>query len=250
MKTFLWHADPSGPGGAAIIEAVPAVGGWPATIDELIAAQEALADASPPPPWSLPVQAGVAGCFVCFRRDHTGPGETGEPAWGGAALYRGKRRIAHATAIGRAGAPYMPGLLALRLGALLEDVTRLLPIRPDVLLVDATGYDHPRRSGLARHLGAVLQLPTVGVTHRPMLASGDWPADHRGAMSPLLFEGVVVGFWLRTRERRRPLAVHAGWRTDPEVAARVVLAASRHRTPTPLREARRLARTTRASAFR
>jgi deoxyribonuclease V len=244
------HADPPGPAGAAIIEPVPAVGGWPTTVDELIATQEALAEASPPAPWSPPAQAGVAGCFVCFRRDHTGPGETGEPGWGGAALYRGKRRIAHATSIGRAGAPYMPGLLALRLGALLHDVTRLLPIRPDVLVVDATGYDHPRRFGLARHLGAVLQLPTVGVTHRPMLASGGWPADHRGAMSPLRLEGVVVGFWVRTRERRRPLAVHAGWRTDPEVAAQVVLAASRHRTPTPLREARRLARTARASALR
>jgi deoxyribonuclease V len=143
----------------------------------------------------------------------------------------------------------MPGLLALRLGALLADVTRLLPVRADVLLVDATGYDHPRRFGLARHLGAVLELPTVGVTHRPMLAAGDWPADHRGAMSPLLLDGVVVGFWVRTREGRRPLAVHAGWRTDSEVAARVVLAASRHRTPNPLREARRLARTARAASF-
>jgi deoxyribonuclease V len=139
-------------------------------------------------------------------------------------------------------------LLALRAGALLEKATRSLPVRPDVLLVDATGYDHPRRAGLARHLGAMLDTPTVGVTHRPMLAVGDWPDPQRGATSPLLLDGVLVGFWVRTRSGRRPLAVHAGWRTDPAMAAQIVLGAARHRTPTPLREARRLARTARARA--
>jgi deoxyribonuclease V len=113
-------------------------------------------------------------------------------------------------------------------------------------MVDATGHDHPRRAGLALHLGAVLDMPTIGVTHRPLLAVGDWPTGDRGARSPLLLDGVLVGFWVRTRDGRRPLAVHAGWRTDPALAVRVVLAAGHHRTPTPLREARRLARTARA----
>ena len=52
-------------------------------------------------------------------------------------------------------------------------------------LVDTTGRDHPRRAGLATSLGAVLDLPTVGVTHRPLLAAGDWPDDRRGATAPL-----------------------------------------------------------------
>jgi deoxyribonuclease V len=121
-------------------------------------------------------------------------------------------------------------------------------MRPDVLMVDATGHDHPRHAGLAVHLGAVLGLPTVGITHRTLLAVGEWPTGGRGAVSPLLLDGVLVGFWVRTRDGRRPLAVHAGWRTDPAVAVRVVLAAAHHRTPTPLREARRLARTARADA--
>jgi deoxyribonuclease V len=224
---------------------MPAATGWPATAEELVAAQEALALATPPP-WQPPTRPSVAGCFACFSRGHSGPGQTGEPGWAAAAIYHGKRCLARATITGRAGAPYRSGLLALRAGVLLENAIRSLSIRPDVLMVDATGYDHPRRAGLARQLGAILGTPTVGVTHRPLLAVGDWPDLQRGAMSPLLLDGVTVGFWLCTRHGRRPLAVHAGWRTDPEAAAQIVMASARHRTPTPLREARRLARTARA----
>lgn len=190
----------------------------------------------------------AAGCFVCFPRGYEGIGETGDAGWAAAAAFRGGHRLEAATVDGRAGGPYVPGLLALRVGALLEAAVRALPTRPDVLLVDGTGTDHPRHAGLARHLGAVLEIPTVGVTHRPLLASGSWPRDERGARSPVLLDGRVVAYWVRTRAGCRPLVAHAGWRTDPSTAASVVLARAQHRTPTPLREARRLARTARAVA--
>ena len=70
---------------------------------------------------------------------------------------------------------------------------------PDVLLVDASGRDHPRRCGLALHLGAVLGVPTVGVTHRPLRAEGEWPDDERGATSALVLDGERVGYWVRTK---------------------------------------------------
>src|SRR5262245_64349768 len=124
--------------------------------------------------------------------------------------------------IGTAGATYEPGLLALRIGAILERTVRGLPKPPDVLLVDATGRDHPRRAGLALHLGAVLDLPTVGVTHRPLLAAGEEPADEAGASSPLCYGDAEVARWLRTRRGARPIAVHAGWRTDTTTAVAVV----------------------------
>ena len=219
--------------------------GWPTTAEKLVATQLELAQATPPL-WRPPTVPTVAGCFASFSRDSSGPGQTGEPGWAAAAAYRGRQCVARATIEGRAGAPYLPGLFALRTGALLENAVRSLPERPDVLMVDATGHDHPRRAGLALHLGAVLDLPTIGVTHRTLLAVGDWPTEDRGSQSPLLVDGVLVGFWVRTRDGRRPLAVHAGWRTDPTLAVQIVMAAARHRTPTPLREARRLARTARA----
>jgi deoxyribonuclease V len=117
-----------------------------------------------------------------------------------------------------------------------------------VLIVNATGRDHPRRAGLALHLGAVLDLPSLGVTHRALSASGELPSDEHGARTPLLLEGEVVACWLRTRARTRPLAVHPGWRVDCETAADLVLAHSRRRTPEPLRLARRAARVARAAS--
>jgi deoxyribonuclease V len=148
---------------------------------------------------------------------------------------------------GRAGGPYRPGLLALREGPLLEQAVKALTAPVDVILVNATGLDHPRHAGLALHLGSVLDLPTVGVTHRPLLAHGDWPGDERGASRPLILDGQVVGAWLRTRTGARPLAVHAAWRTDAKTAIEVVLAAGGSaRTPRPLRTARRAARRARA----
>jgi deoxyribonuclease V len=193
----------------------------------------------------------VGACVVCFPRGGAGPGAEGDPAWAAAAMVRGRRRLAEAVVAGRAGAPYAAGLLALREGPVLEAAARALDAAPDVVLVDASGRDHPRRAGLALQLGAILDLPTVGVTHRPLLAEGAWPDDARGATTDLLLDGERVGVWLRTRPGARPLAVHAGWRTGVDVAVDVVLAATgRHRTPEPLRRARHLARTARARGSR
>jgi deoxyribonuclease V len=217
------------------------VGDWPGTREELIEEQLRLA-ALEPEPWRFDPGARVGGVFVCFARGGTGPGHAGDPAW--AATCVGEESV---VVSGRAGAPYEPGLLALREGPLLEAAVRALSARSDVLLVDATGRDHPRRGGLALHLGEVIDLPTVGVTHRPLVAEGEWPAGERGARSPLLLEGELVGYWLRTRVGMRPIAVHAAWRTEPDTAADVVLSTSRVRTPEPLRQARRCAREARAA---
>jgi len=213
---------------------------WPQTREELIEEQLLLATLEPAP-WRVDTDARIGGVFVCFARGKSGPGDVGDPAWAAASAGRET-----AVVPGRAGAPYEPGLLALREGALIEAAVRALPQPPDVLLVDATGRDHPRRAGLALHLGAVLDVPTIGVTHRPLEADGEWPPDVLGARSPLVLEGELVGYWLRTRAGTRPLAVHAAWRTNPATAAEVVLSACRARTPEPLRRARRRAREARA----
>lgn len=206
---------------------------WPGTVGELIEVQRELAVAEPPP-WRGPAGT-IGGCALRGAK-------VGDRAWAAAVVGAVESVVA-----GAAQAPYLPGLLALREGPLLEAAVR--GAMPDALLVDATGRDHPRRAGLALHLGAVLDLPTVGVTHRPLHAAGAWPDDAGGAWSPLTLEGETVGAWLRTRRGTRPVAVHAAWRTDVDVAVATVLAATgRHRTPEPLRAARRLARLARGSA--
>ena len=208
-----------------------------------------LAAATPEPwrPHGAPLAIGA--CIVVFPRGQSGPGATGDKAWASAVVVRGRRVLAEAVVTASAAAPYIPGLLALREGPPLESALRALATAPDVLLVDATGRDHPRRGGLALHLGAVTGLPTVGVTHRPLEAGGDWPGPEPGACSPLLLDGERVAAWVRTRRGARPLAVHPGWRTSVDVAVEVVLMAARgHRTPEPLRHARRLARVARGAA--
>jgi deoxyribonuclease V len=219
------------------------VTGWPASTDELVDLQRALADADPLP-WRLDDQAVIGSCFVCGPGGKSDAGAAGDRLWAAAAT-----SSETAVATGEAGAPYQPGLLALREGPALAAAVGALEQTLDVLLVDATGRDHPRRAGLALHLGFVLDLPTVGVTHRPLLATGSWPEDELGARAPLVLEGSVVGYWLCTRPGTRPLAVPAAWRTDPELAVETVLAAlAGYRAPEPLRRARRAAREARAGA--
>ncbi len=169
----------------------------------------------------------------------------------GAGMPRHNRNASEQSVVsGTVPAPYTPGLLALREGPLLELAVRSLGPSPQVLLVDATGQDHPRRAGLAVHLGAVLEVPSVGVTHRPLLARGDMPALERGATSPLFIDGALVAFWVCTRSSARPVVAHAGWRTSAATAAALVVACSSEaaRTPIPLVEARRAAREARALA--
>lgn len=220
---------------------------WPESPQSLIDEQQRLAAAAPAP-WQPPDSGwSAAGCFVCFARGIPGPGAAGDPGWAAAALLRTDGTASVAVIRGRAGYQYVPGLLALREWSLLEETVRGLGERPDVLIVDATGRDHPRRAGLALHLGAVLDVPSVGATHRSLLAGGLIPPDEEGAASPLRLNDELVGYWVRTRRGVRPLAVHAAWRTSPEVAAAVVLALCKgSRAPEPLRLARRAAREARA----
>ena len=216
---------------------------WPLDAESLMEVQRELAEAHPEP-WRPPVDdLRIGGCWVCFARGLRGRGGAGDAAWVAAVVMRGGKVVAHEVRRGIAGAPYSPGLLALRLGPLMDDAVRALLTRPDVVLVDATARDHPRGAGLALHLGAELDLPTVGITHRPLLSLGTWPEDRRGATTPLRIADVVVGCWMRTRPGVRPVAVHPGWRVDLETAIEVVAGITgQRRTPEPLRRARRLAR--------
>jgi deoxyribonuclease V len=238
---------------------------WPTSAAALEALQRWLAErAMAEPPWQPPLgrTLEVGGVFVATPRGTVGSGEAGQ-----AAHAMGEAgQIAHAAAVvldadGRLirsalladhlDAPYAPGLLALREGRLLQAVVERLAAPPDVLLVDATGRDHPRRAGLAIHLGAACSLPTIGITDRPLLASGPPPPAIRGAAAELCLDGELVGYRLRTHGAARAVVVHGGWRVDAETARAMVLRLrGPGRTPAPLRAARHLARTSRARMHR
>jgi deoxyribonuclease V len=216
--------------------------------EELVAEQTRLGVLTPPP-WSPgPGPIVAAGCFVAFARGQQGPGRAGDEGWVGVALTEDTCALTSVVVRASAGASYDPGLLAWREGPMLLVAFGRLARRPDVVLVDATGRDHPRRAGLALHLGAALDLPSVGVTQRPLCAHGVEPADVRGSTAPVTIGDDVVGAWVRTRRGARPVVAHAAWRTDAMTAAEVVLGTtgSSSRTPEPLRAARMEARAARA----
>lgn len=197
--------------------------------------------------WTPGEEGEIGGCFVCFGRGGSGRGSGGEQGWAAAVVMRRRHVLVSSQVEGESGAPYEPGLLAAREGPLLESAVRALSTSPDVLLVNATGADHPRRAGLATHLGWVMDLPTIGVTHRPFLSSGGEPNTGAGSASPLHIDDDQVGWLLRTRTGALPVAVSPGWRTNLDTARTVVMmSVERARTPEPIRQARRLARTARS----
>jgi len=138
--------------------------------------------------------------------------------------------------------PYVPGLLSFReLPAALEALDQLR-VQPDLLLCDGQGYAHPRRFGLACHLGLLTDLPSVGVA-KSRLIGEHGPLDPRkGARTELRHAGEVIGSLLRTRAGVKPVYVSVGHRVGLETALDYVLAcAVRYRLPEPTHRAHRLA---------
>ena len=222
---------------------------WPGDAEELLQEQRRLAALSPPA-WCITPGARVGACFVCFAEDPIALAAGAEPAWAAAVTFEAGRRVAAAVVEGSTDASYQAGLLALRAGPLLAAAVARLQRPPDVLLVNATGRDHPRGAGLALHLGAVVEVPSVGVTDRPLAAAEAVVDLSAGAATRTLrLDGCDVAALAQVAPGGRGVWAHAGWRTDAATALALVRAiGGSARTPAPLREARRLARTARAAA--
>ncbi|GAA4208615.1 endonuclease V [Actinocatenispora rupis] len=151
--------------------------------------------------------------------------------------------VDRATRVGRAAFGYVPGLFAFRelpalLGALAD-----LRTTPDVLLCDGYGLAHPRRFGLACHLGVLTGLPTIGIAKTPFVGRYEEPGRRRGDWAPLTDGGEVVGRVLRTRDGVRPVYVSVGHRLGLDAACALALRLTpAYRLPETTRRADRLSR--------
>ncbi len=155
--------------------------------------------------------------------------------------------IGHATAVTKTRFPYTPGFFAFREGPALLKAFRALDRLPDIAMCHGHGYAHPRRIGLASHIGVLLDLPTVGVAGRPMLGTYEEPAGIPGATEPLVSSGEQIGVAMRTREKSRPIIISPGHRTDFHLAEQIVYSSFKGgRMPLPLQEAHRCATTLRS----
>ncbi len=148
--------------------------------------------------------------------------------------------------------PYVPGLLSFReIPALLAAFAKLRHA-PDLIFCDGQGYAHPRRLGIASHLGLLLDRPTIGVAKSVLIGKYREPGARAGSSSPLVDEksGEVIGAALRTRQGAQPVFVSLGHRISLKTAVRLTLAVcDGYRLPRPTRDADRWVGMARRSQF-
>ncbi|MFD8286120.1 endonuclease V [Streptomyces solisilvae] len=218
---------------------------WPSTEAEAIAVQErtrasVVVGGEVPAPGTGP--GAVVGVDVAYddERDLVAAAAVALDA-------RGLDIVAEATAVGRVTFPYVPGLLAFReIPAVLDalgDLDRRLGRRPDLVVCDGYGLAHPRRFGLASHLGVLTGLPTIGVAKNLFGFRHADPGPRRGDWAPLLDGEEEVGRALRTRDGVKPLFVSVGHRvTITDACAYTLHLARDFRQPETTRRADALCR--------
>ena len=138
--------------------------------------------------------------------------------------------------------PYIPGLLAFREGPALVEAFRKLRYEPDVFIFDGMGQMHPRRMGVAAHLGLWLGRPTIGCGKRHYIGEYRQPGNVKGNSAIVTYQGEEVGHVLRTRTNVKPIYVSVGHLADIKSAVELTLACTpKFRLPLPIRMAHRAA---------
>lgn len=185
----------------------------------------------------LPVVRSVAGVDVGFE-------DGGKVTRAAVAVLAadGLQRIDQAIARRPTVFPYIPGLLSFREIPAILDALAQLKTPPDLLLVDGQGIAHPRRCGIASHLGVIVDLPSIGVGKSRLTGRHGPVPDARGAWTPLLDKGETIGAVLRSRIGVAPLYISPGHRVSLDTAlAWVMRCLTRYRLPETTRHAHRLA---------
>lgn len=156
--------------------------------------------------------------------------------------YPALQEVARAVAEAPVAFPYVPGLLSFREAPVALAALAQLETLPDVLIFDGQGYAHPRRLGIASHVGVLLDWPTVGCAKSRLCGQHREPGVAVGSQMPLMDGDECIGAVLRTRWAVRPVYVSVGHRVSLESAVALVLACSvGYRLPEPIRRAHRLA---------
>jgi deoxyribonuclease V len=145
--------------------------------------------------------------------------------------------------------PYVPGLLSFREAPVLLKAFARVESEPDLVLCDGQGIAHPRRLGLASHVGLWLDRPCAGCAKSRLTGRFTEPGPEAGAQNPLTYRGAVLGSVLRTRKGVQPVFVSPGHRIDLDSSVRWVHAlCRRHRLPEPTRLAHRYVNDVRTGA--
>jgi deoxyribonuclease V len=151
--------------------------------------------------------------------------------------------VDHATAVRKIRFPYIPGLLTFREGHAILAALDHLTATPNLLIFDGQGIAHPRRCGLASHLGVLLDMPSIGCAKTRLWGRYEAPHTEKGSYSYLKDGDETIGAVVRTRSKVKPLFVSIGHRINLQDSINVVLqCCSRYRLPETTRRADKLAR--------
>ncbi len=157
--------------------------------------------------------------------------------------------IETATAIRKVDFPYIPGLLSFREAPACIDAIEKLKSTPDCLIIDGQGIAHPRRLGIASHIGLLIDKPTIGCAKSRLIGTFDEPGNKKGSFSPLVDSDEKIGVVLRTRTDVNPVFVSVGHKCTLDDAISVVLqCTTRYRLPEPSRLAHQLVGQTKLSS--
>jgi deoxyribonuclease V len=209
---------------------------WPATAAEAIALQKELREQV--------IAEDQLGTVYSVAGLDVGPEGDGSVMRAAAAVlsFPDLKTVDQAVARRPATFPYIPGLLSFREIPALLDALEMLGIRPDLLLCDGQGLAHPRRFGLACHLGVLTGIPSIGVAKSLLVGEHASLPHARGSWRPLVHKDEVVGAALRTRAGVAPVYVSIGHKVNLVTAIDYVLAcAPKYRLPETTRAAHRLA---------
>ena len=137
--------------------------------------------------------------------------------------------------------PYIPGLLSFREAPACIDAVEKLKTNPDVFVVDGQGIAHPRRLGIASHIGLLIDKPTIGCAKSRLIGTFDEPGSKKGSHNPLMDSGEKIGEVLRTRTDVKPVYVSVGHKCTLDDAISIVLeCTTKYRLPEPSRLAHQL----------
>lgn len=178
----------------------------------------------------------IAGADVAFTK---------EEAYAALVVYSypGLEKLEEVVAEEKARFPYIPGLLSFREGTVLLRTFEKVKTEPDLILFDGQGIAHPRGLGLASHMGILLAKPAIGCAKSRLLGEHGFLGRTKGSVTPLSFNGELVGWVVRTRDGVKPIYVSPGHLVDFGTSISIVLSCTlRYRIPEPLRQADLLSR--------
>jgi deoxyribonuclease V len=157
--------------------------------------------------------------------------------------YKTLKPVTSVKAVQPTNFPYIPGFLSFREIPAILEALKLLPQTPDLLMVDGQGIAHPRRMGIAAHLGVLTDMPSIGVAKSRLTGHYTEPGPHKGGQSPLMYKQEKIGTVLRSKDNVKPLFISPGHRVDQDTAIDITMhCLTKYRLPEPTRIADKLSK--------